>query len=52
MRENVMSTTKNVTGNSDRVISHDGGDSKMLRKEIHKELGIQVESSGKGYTSQ
>ena len=52
MRENMVRTTKNVTGNSNRVISHDGEDSKMLRKEIHKELRTRMGSGRKGYTTQ
>ena len=52
MRENMARTSKNATGNYNRVIPYDGGLSKMLRKEIHKELRTQIELSRKGYTAQ
>ena len=47
MRESVVLTIKKVQGNFNRVISHDGEDFKILRKEIHKGLRTQMEVSRK-----
>ena len=42
---------KKCRGNSNRLIFHDGGDSKMLRKEIRKELRTRMGSSTIEYTT-